>query len=152
MSRSTRLSTAAHIMMYLAWNEGDRVRIDDIAKSANANPSRLRQLCSLLSQAGFIHSFKGAKGGIELAIPPENITLFDLCLAIEDLNFFALTPHRANRECPIGATIGDILDRLYTDYNNIFTEYLRQTTVMDLLEMSNEANALALGDVQTQPV
>ena len=144
MSRSTRLSTAAHIMMYLSWNEGDRVRIDDIAKSAKANPSRLRQLCSLLAQAGFIRSFKGAKGGIELAIPPEQISLYDLCLAIDDLNFFALTPHDANRKCPIGATIGNILDRLYEDYNNIFTEYLRATSVMDLLEMSNEENAAAL--------
>ena len=151
MSRSTRLSTAAHIMMYLAWNEGDRVRIDDIAKSASANPSRLRQLCSLLSQAGFIRSFKGAKGGIELAIPPDKICLYDLCLAIEDLNFFALTPHEANRECPIGATIGEILDQLYTDYNNIFTEYLRQTTVMDLLEMSNEANAVSLEEPRSVP-
>ncbi|MDJ0835337.1 MAG: Rrf2 family transcriptional regulator [Acidobacteriota bacterium] len=144
MSRSTRLSTAAHIMMYLSWNEGDRVRIDDIAISAKANPSRLRQLCSLLAQAGFIRSFKGAKGGIELAIPPEQISLYDLCLAIDDLNFFALTPHDANRKCPIGATIGSILDRLYQDYNNIFTEYLRATSVMDLLEMSNEENAAAL--------
>ena len=144
MSRSTRLSTAAHIMMYLAWNEGDRVRIDDIAVSANANPSRLRQLCSLLAQAGIIRSFKGAKGGIELAVPPEQISLYDLCLAIDDLNYFALTPHRANGECPIGATIGSILDRLYQDYNNIFTEYLRATSVMDLLEMSNEANAAAM--------
>lgn len=144
MSRSTRLSTAAHIMMYLAWNEGDRVRIDDIAVSANANPSRLRQLCSLLAQAGIIRSFKGAKGGIELAVPPEQISLYDLCLAIDDLNYFALTPHRANGECPIGATIGNILDRLYQDYNNIFTEYLRATSVMDLLEMSNEANAAAM--------
>jgi len=144
MSRSTRLSTAAHIMMYLAWNEGDRVRIDDIAKSANANPSRLRQLCSMLTQAGFINSFKGAKGGIELACPPEKISLYDLCLAIDDLNFFALTPHGANNACPIGATIGGILQRLYKDYNNIFTEYLKATSVMDLLDMSNEVGASAL--------
>ena len=102
MSRSTRLSTAAHILMYLAWNEGDRVRIDDIAKSANVNPSRLRQLCSLLAQGGFIKSFKGAKGGIEASVPPEEVTLLDLCICIDDLNFFALTPHDANKEDPIG--------------------------------------------------
>jgi len=137
MSRSTRLSTAAHIMMYLAWNEGDRVRIDDIAVSANVNPSRLRQLCSLLAQAGYIQSFKGAKGGIQLACPPEKITLMDLCLAIDDMNFFALTPHRASKACAIGAVIGEILDRLYEDYNNIFKEYLNATSVMDLIEMSN---------------
>ena len=137
MSRSTRLSTAAHIMMYLAWNEGDRVRIDDIAKSANANPSRLRQLCSLLAQAGYIRSYKGAKGGIEAACPPDQVSLFDLCVSIDDLNFFALTPHEANHDCPIGAVIAPILDRLYDDYNNIFKEYLQATTIMDLIEMSS---------------
>ena len=131
-------------MMYLAWNEGDRVRIDDIAKSANANPSRLRQLCSLLAQAGFIRSYKGAKGGIELAVSPDKISLYDLCLACEDLNFFALTPHRASKTCAIGKTIGKVLDRLYVDYNNIFTEYLRATSVMDLLEMTNEENAAGI--------
>lgn len=138
MSRSTRLSTAAHIMMYLAWNEGDRVRIDDIAVSAAVNPSRLRQLCSLLAQAGYIQSFKGAKGGIKLACAPDKITLMDLCVAIQDLNFFALTPHRANKKCPIGAVIGSILDQLYEDYNNIFKEYLRATSIMDLIEMSQD--------------
>jgi Rrf2 family protein len=131
-------------MMYLAWNEGDRVRIDDIAVSANVNPSRLRQLCSLLAQAGYIQSFKGAKGGIQLACPPENITLMDLCLAIDDMNFFALTPHRASKTCAIGAVIGEILDRLYEDYNNIFKEYLNATSVMDLIEMSNSKEAADL--------
>lgn len=140
MSRSTRLSTAAHIMMFLAWNEGDRVRIDDIAKSANVNPSRLRQLCSQLAQAGYIESFKGAKGGITLALPPENITLMDLCLATDDMNFFALTPHHANRVCPIGSVVGAVLNNLYEDYNNIFKEYLNATSVMDLIEMAGEAN------------
>ena len=136
MSRSTRLSTAAHILMYLAWNEGDRVRIDDIAKSANVNPSRLRQLCSLLAQGGFIKSFKGAKGGIEASVPPEEVTLLDLCICIDDLNFFALTPHDANKEDPIGSVISPILQQLYSDYNNIFKEYLKATTIMDLLDSS----------------
>lgn len=139
MSRSTRLATAAHIMMYLAWNEGDRVRIDDIAVSADANPSRLRQLCSQLSQAGYIKTYKGAKGGIEAALPPDQISLFDLCVCIEDLNFFALTPHKANMKDPIGAVIGPTLQKLYDDYNNIFKEYLRQTTIMDLIEQANAA-------------
>lgn len=140
MSRSTRLSTAAHIMMYLAWNEGDRVRIDDIAKSANVNPSRLRQLCSQLAQAGYINSYKGAKGGIRLGCPPEEVTLMDLCIAIDDMNFFALTPHKASKTCPIGSVIGGILDNLYEDYNNIFKEYLNATSIMDLIEMANDAN------------
>ncbi|CAM2067322.1 Rrf2 family transcriptional regulator [Sulfidibacter corallicola] len=137
MSRSTRLSTAAHIMMYLAWNEGDRVRIDDIAKSANANPSRLRQLCSQLAQGGYIKTYKGAKGGIEAVCPPDQVSLLDLCVCIEDLNFFALTPHKANKKCPIGAAIAPTLSRLYTDYNNIFREYLKATTIMDLIEMAD---------------
>jgi len=136
MSRSTRLSTAAHIMMYLAWNEGDRVRIDDIAKSANVNPSRLRQLCSLLAQGGYIKSFKGAKGGIESSMPPDQISLLDLCICIDDLNFFALTPHDANKEDPIGSAVAPILQQLYDDYNNIFKEYLKATTIMDLLDSS----------------
>lgn len=141
MSRSTRLSTAAHILMYLAWNEGDRVKIDDIAKSANVNPSRLRQLCSQLTQAGYIQSFKGAKGGIRLGCPPESITLMDLCLAIDDMNFFALIPHNASKTCPIGAVIGRILDKLYSDYNDMFKDYLNATSIMDLIEMANDANS-----------
>ena len=136
MSRSTRLSTAVHIMMYLAWNEGDRVRIDDIAKSANVNPSRLRQLCSQLAQGGFIKSYKGAKGGIELVTAPDDVSLLDLCICIDDLNFFALIPHKVNRKDPIGAAVAPILHHLYEDYNNIFKEYLKATTIMDLIETS----------------
>lgn len=141
MSRSTKLATAAHIMMYLAWNEGDRVRIDEIAASANANPSRLRQLCSQLSQGGYIRTYKGAKGGIEAAVPPDQVSLMDLCICVEDMNFFALTVHDANMEDAIGGRIGDVLLRLYDDYNNIFREYLRATTIMDLLEMVQNEGA-----------
>lgn len=139
MSRSTRLSTAAHIMMYLAWNEGDRVRIDDIAKSANVNPSRLRQLCSQLTQAGFIKSYKGARGGIKIAVEPSSISLMDLCVAIDDMNFFALLPHQASKTCPIGSVVGGILGNLYEDYNNMFKEYLNATSIMDLIEMAGDA-------------
>ncbi len=142
MSRSTKLATAAHIMMYLAWNEGDRVRIDDIAKSANANPSRLRQLCSQLSQGGYIRTYKGAKGGIEAVMAPDKVSLLDLCVCIEDLNFFALTPHEANRKDPIGKVIAPTLARLYDDYNNIFREYLKATTIMDLIDMADKAPSL----------
>ncbi len=138
MSRSTRLSTAAHIMIYLAWNEGDRVRIDDIAKSADVNPSRLRQLCSQLAQGGFVKTYKGAGGGIEARCPPDQVTLWDLCLCIDDLNFFALTPHKTNKDCPIGAAVAPTLKQLYSDYNNIFSEYLKATTIMDLLESANQ--------------
>ncbi len=133
MSRSTRLSTAAHVMMYLAWYEGERVRIDDIAVSAKVNPSRLRQLCSMLAQGGFIHSYKGAGGGVELAHPPDRVTLLDLCVCIDDLNFYTLTPHTANPDCAIGAKIQPILTGLYEDFNQQFQDHLRGITIMDLV-------------------
>jgi len=143
MSRSTRLSTAAHVMMYLAWHQGERVRIDDIAVSANVNPSRLRQLCSMLAQGGFIRSFKGSGGGVELAHPPDEITLLDLCICIDDLNFFALTPHAGNDKCAVGAAISPVLSRMYRDFNQQFQNYLKKISVMDLLMEALEENSRA---------
>ena len=89
-------------------------------------------------EKGYIHTYKGAKGGIEAAMPPDQVSLMDLCVCIDDMNFFALTVHDANMNDAIGGKIGGILLNLYEDYNNIFREYLRQTTIMDLLEMSQE--------------
>lgn len=136
MSRSTRLSTAAHILLYLEQADEDRVKINDIAKSALVHPSRLRQICSMLVQGGFLKSFKGAKGGIQANRAPEDISLFDLCACIQDTNFFALTPHQADPKSPTGAAINSIISVLYKDFNDKFIEYLKQVSIADLKEMA----------------
>lgn len=66
MSRSTRLSTAAHILIYLEQVGQARVRIDDIAENAGVHPSRLRQICSLLVQGVFSNRIKEHAEALEL--------------------------------------------------------------------------------------
>ena len=136
MSRSTRLATTAHIMVYLAFHEGSRVRIDDVAKSIQANPSRLRQLCGLLSQAGFIRTYKGARGGIRAVFSPADVSLLDLSRCLEEMNFFSLSPHQTNKKCPIGSTIHPVISKLYQGFNEAFQQQLKATTIQDLVELA----------------
>ncbi len=136
MSRSTRLSTAAHILIYLEQVGQARVRIDDIAENAGVHPSRLRQICSLLVQGGILKSYKGARGGIRAILPPSEVSLYDLSNCLGDLQFFALSPHEPNPDSFIGAAVNQTVSEVYDRYNDKVAESMKHTTIAELMELA----------------
>lgn len=136
MSKSTRLSTAAHILIYLEQVGQARVRIDEIAENAGVHPSRLRQICSLLVQGGVLKSYKGARGGIRPILPPEEVSLFDLSRCLGDLQFFALSPHEPNPNSFIGTAVNQAVSEVYSEFNEKVTEELKSTTIAGLMELA----------------
>jgi len=57
--------------------------------------SYLAKVFQLLAKAGLVKSFRGAKGGYRLALPPESITLKHITQAIEGANPLLQPPERA---------------------------------------------------------
>lgn len=60
------------------------MQIKEIAVQASIPQNYLEQLLTKLRKAGFVKSIRGAKGGYILAMPPEEIKVLDLLLALED--------------------------------------------------------------------
>jgi Rrf2 family protein len=54
-----------------------------ISERLEVSPSYLKKLMRMLVQAGLVDSIPGTKGGFSLAKKPEDVTLYDIFLAVE---------------------------------------------------------------------
>lgn len=80
-----RFATTLQIMLSLALAREvgvERLSSSDLASGTATNPSLVRRLLPLLSNAGLIVSTMGREGGVALAKPPEQITLLDIHEAV----------------------------------------------------------------------
>jgi len=132
MSRSTRLSTAIHILLYLAEHQQERVRIRDICSTLKAHPSRLRQITSLLVHCGVLRSSKGAKGGISIAKPISQINLLDLSRCLDETHLFSPSTHEVVSDSSFGQRVNRIVKGLYESYNQECQSKLKATTLAEL--------------------
>ncbi|WP_170755322.1 RrF2 family transcriptional regulator [Ruegeria lacuscaerulensis] len=84
MKRNSRLSLALHTLSHMA-GEPDRVRTSsDIADHAGTNPVVVRRVLGRLREAGLLTSEKGHAGGWRLARKPQEISLADVYLALDE--------------------------------------------------------------------
>lgn len=84
MKRNSRLSLALHTLSHMA-GDPDRVRTSaDIADHAGTNPVVVRRVLGRLREAGLLTSEKGHAGGWRLARSPQQITLADVYLALDE--------------------------------------------------------------------
>jgi len=94
---------AIRAILYLAGLEPDeRASTSQIAEEKHIPPSFLAKIISQLSIAGLIHTSRGARGGVTLARPAEQISVMEVVEAIDGpiaLNQCTFT-HIAT--CPFG--------------------------------------------------
>ncbi len=75
---------ALRAMMYLAKLEpNQRAATSEIAKEKQIPPSFLAKIISQLSIAGFVHTSRGARGGVMLSRPASEISVLDVVEAID---------------------------------------------------------------------
>lgn len=75
---------AVRAMLYLAQLGMDRrASTSQIAHEKQIPPSFLAKIVSQLSVAGLLQTSRGARGGVSLAKPPEEISLLDVVEAID---------------------------------------------------------------------
>ena len=84
MKRNSRLSLALHTLSHMA-GDPSRVRTSaDIADHAGTNAVVVRRVLGRLREAGLLTSEKGHAGGWRLAREPQNISLADVYLALDE--------------------------------------------------------------------
>jgi Rrf2 family protein len=75
---------ALRAMIYLSrMGINQRAATSKIAEIQRIPPSFLAKIISQLSIAGLIHTSRGARGGVSLAFPPEEITVLQVVEAID---------------------------------------------------------------------
>jgi Rrf2 family protein len=126
---------ALRAILYLArMPENQKAATSQIAEQQRIPPSFLAKIVSQLSIAGLIHTSRGARGGVSLARPSEEISVLEVIEAIDGpiaLNActFSQSDCPFGEECPLRPIWCDSQDELVTR--------LKNTSFNKLLNSSN---------------
>ena len=96
---------ALRAMLYLSrMPENQKAATSQIAEEQRIPPSFLAKIVSQLSIAGLIHTSRGARGGVSLARPSEEISVLEVIEAIDGpIALNACTFHRTTAHLAVTA-------------------------------------------------
>ena len=83
VSAKTEYACLAVFDLSLAYSSGEPQQVRRIAEANNIPSNFLVQILAQLKAAGVVISTRGASGGYRLAIPPHEITMWDIVCVIE---------------------------------------------------------------------
>ncbi|NTU43709.1 MAG: Rrf2 family transcriptional regulator [Nitrospirales bacterium] len=90
---------AVRCVTYLVLKQGEVVMVDEIANENAIPKSFLSKILQKLVRSGIVKSFRGVKGGFQLAREPQEITLLDVVEATEGPISVNICTHDESRCC-----------------------------------------------------
>lgn len=114
---NTQFSIAVHILTGLT--KFGKLNSNELAVSVNANPIFIKRILAKLSSFGLVSTSSGRNGGSTLARKAENISLYDVYMAVEAPNSFVVHSYSKNLSCEISTNIQgamhDVLEEVQSD-------------------------------------
>ncbi|AVH75201.1 Rrf2 family transcriptional regulator [Weissella koreensis] len=143
MKYSHKLSDAVHILAYVyIYADGD-LSSKAIASSVETNQSMVRRMMSNLVRAGLLNSQPG-KVELSLAKAPQDISLLDVYLAIEDNHNFLHIDDKTNPLCIVGGniqeTLNDVYSKIQKDAEASMSEHSLQEIIDQILTLEKNKN------------
>ena len=136
MKISSKFTVAVHTLLCIyRFKKEYKVTSDFIAGSTGVNPVIIRRTLISLKAAGLVNVAAGT-GGAELAVKPEDFTLFDIYKASGSMeeNIFGFH-EQPNPACPVGGNIHNILDSHLADAQKAFEQSLVTVKVSASLQL-----------------
>ncbi|MEM8656945.1 MAG: Rrf2 family transcriptional regulator [Pseudomonadota bacterium] len=132
MKRNSRLSLALHTLGHMA-SEPERVRTSaDIAGHAGTNPVVVRRVLGRLREAGLLTAEKGHAGGWRLARSPQDITLADVYLALDESLVAAAPDDEEAPNCSVEHALHRKVATVMKDIERNLIEQLSATTIAEV--------------------
>lgn len=135
MHISTKCSVAVHCLIFIAeYGGSNKVTSELLSRSTGVNPVTIRNVLSALKKDGII-SIRPGTGGAALACPPEDVSLYRICQAIEPdflSKLFGVHP-APSQLCPVGQNIYQVLGVSYQKVRDGFSGSLRNVTLADMI-------------------
>ena len=133
MLSNTHFSMAVHVLSALAYNEGELVSSENLARSMGTNPSFLRGLVGQLRDAGLVETRLGKGGGMTLARPADMISLLDVYRVTELKPALATHTCDGSSPCPVAQNMDRLLQDLNRKLEDTVTTELEKITLADLV-------------------
>ena len=137
MKISTKGRYGLRILLDLALYGQDEPRLmKDIARSQQISEKYISRLILPLNEAGFITSFRGAKGGLKLAKPPKEISLLEIVEAMEGR--LAIVDCVFDKDfCPKSDDCSAC--KMWTSLNKKIRKQMAEITLKDVLKAEKKA-------------
>lgn len=133
MRPSCRFAMAVHVLALLGYTQEEWVSSAFLAASVNTNPVVIRRLLLNLRRAGLIDTCKGAGAGSRLSRPAGRINLAEICRAVEETEPFGAPSRRPSSVCPVGRSIGKVLNSVFASARQALECDLERVTVADVI-------------------
>ncbi len=82
MKLSLQTDFALRVLIYAAVRD-ERINVSDVADFFDISKAHVAKVVNLLSRHGYVRSIRGVGGGVELAKPPEDITVGEIINCVE---------------------------------------------------------------------
>ncbi len=135
MRISTKCSVAVHCLLFLhEYGEKQKVTSGLLALSTGCNPVVIRSVMSALKKAGIIRVTAGS-GGASLLLPPGEITLYRIYVAVDEGGLQNLIGIHTMPSplCPIGRNIRKVLEEPYEVIQADLQKSLESVTLADFV-------------------
>jgi len=139
---------AGTALAYIAAAGGKAVLIKDIADAADIPGPYLAKIVQVLSRKGLVNTQRGVGGGVTLARPAQDITMHELCVALDDpavLQRCMLGTAECSdeRACPC--------HQFWIKHRAEYQDFLRRTTVADVAAFETRRRWKGMPKLPTAP-
>lgn len=140
MRINIKCSSAVHILLMIELlKDKHKLTSEFLAASLGNNPVEVRKLLSNLKKAEIIKVARGP-GGASLLKEPKNITLLEICNAVDPKsleNLIGIHSH-PSQECPFGKNITNLLAGSYTEISKTVRDKMNSITLEQLSKQLKE--------------
>ena len=141
MQISSKFTIGVHLLAVINYlSENEKVTSKILAGSIGVNPVIVRNVMGSLKESGLISISQG-RSGISLTKTPEQITFYDVYIAVDSVHDEGLFHfhENPNPDCPIGRNIHKAMDSKLDRIQKRMEDELRKITLADVMtDIHNE--------------
>jgi Rrf2 family protein len=131
MTRSGKLSSALHVLLHMAAQEGRPMTSEQMAVCAGTNPVVIRRTFAGLRTAGIVTSVKGHGGGWSLGRPARKITLGEIAEILGERVVTMKGPEPMVR-CLVERAVNEALEGAVQEAQRVLNARLARITLASL--------------------
>lgn len=135
MHISNKCSIAVHCLIFIhEYGAENKVTSELLSRSTGCNPVTIRNIISAMKKDGIL-DIKSGTGGATLAVLPQDISLYRICMAVDPTAIDKMISVHSSPSpfCPVGRNIETVLARTYDTLKNDLITSMRSVTMEQIL-------------------